>query len=164
MRPPKTITNLARQFPPSESCGCEICQKFCSRPGWWTVNEARLVVQSVFARRMMLEISPNHKFGVLAPAFKGNEAFIAANQYKSNGCTFFSEHQCELYSSGFMPLECRFCHHDRPGLGQECHLAIENNWRSEEGHSLVQRWCKMTGVWQYLPLYGLANLQKKFSG
>ena len=62
---------------------------------------------------MMLEMSPAFTFGVLAPAFKGCEMKFAYNEYASAGCTFLIDEQCELHGTGYQPLECRFCHHDR---------------------------------------------------
>lgn len=65
----------------------------------------------------MLEIAPELTFGVLSPAFRGCEGGIALQQYAQNGCCFLSDSLCELHGTGFMPLECRFCHHLRAGLG-----------------------------------------------
>src|SRR5512143_3320363 len=113
----KRKKSLAEKYPPSEPCACSVCVGYCQRPGWWTVEEARQAIQAGYASRMMLEMSPDRAFGVLAPAFSGCETQFAANEYAQRGCTFFKELRCELHGTGLMPLECRFCHHDRPGMG-----------------------------------------------
>jgi hypothetical protein len=70
---------------------------------------------------------PEGGWGVLSPAFRGCEGWIATQEASRNGCTFLKENKCELFGSGFQPLECRFCHHDRKGLGNECHATLEKN-------------------------------------
>jgi hypothetical protein len=131
---------LIEKYPKSESCNCEICLGYCRRPGWWTVREAAKAINAGYAGRMMLEISPEMTFGVLSPAFNGNEGKIAINIYSRNGCNFLKHNLCELYSTNLMPLECRFCHHGRVGLGQKCHLDIEKDWKTPSGQALVKRW------------------------
>jgi len=93
---------------------------------------------------MMLEISPEFTFGVLSPAFKGNEGNVALQIFAYQGCTFLKDNLCELFGTGFQPLECRFCHHTRRGLGKKCHLAIEKEWRKKEGQKLIVHWGKLT--------------------
>lgn len=141
----KKIMNLFEKYPPSEPCSCEICVNYCSRPGWWTVEEAAKAIEAGYSNRMMLEISPELTFGVLSPAFKGNELKVALQAHSQNGCTFFQNNLCELFGTGFQPLECRFCHHTRQGLGQKCHSDIEKFWYTKEGQKLVIRWMKLTG-------------------
>lgn len=97
---------------------------------------------------MMLEISPEHNFGVLSPAFKGNEINYALKIFSGNGCTFFSKGLCELFGSGLEPLECRFCHHDRVGEGIKCHSDIEQEWNTPQGKRLIVRWGNITGFWE----------------
>jgi hypothetical protein len=140
MNKSKSSKTLIERYPPSRSCSCEICLGYCKRPGWWTVHEATKVINAGYANRMMLEIAPELTFGVLSPAFKGNESSIALNLYSRNSCNFLNHNLCELYSTGLMPLECRFCHHNRPGQGNICHLDIEKDWNTPMGQALVQRW------------------------
>jgi hypothetical protein len=109
---------------------------------------------------MMLEVAPDHSFGVLSPAFKGCEGKIAWNHYAANGCNFLKDNLCEIHGIGFLPLECRFCHHDRLGLGVQCHTDIEKDWDTLAGRLLISRWCRLTGVWEYLDFYGLGKLKK----
>lgn len=109
---------------------------------------------------MMLEIAPERSFGVLSPAFKGNEGGIALNINAKRGCNFLKETRCELHGTGYQPLECRFCHHDRPGQGPLCHADIERDWNTDAGRMLVKRWCRLTGVWEQLQIYGLGWLKK----
>ena len=97
---------------------------------------------------MMLEISPENDFGVLSPAFKGNESKYALQIFSKNGCTFYNNELCELFGSGLQPLECRFCHHDRKGEGLKCHLDIEKNWKTTHGQKLIVRWGNIIGFWQ----------------
>ena len=137
--------NLAKKFPPSQPCSCDICRNYCQRPGWWTVAQATRAVEAGYADRMMLEISPELFFGVLSPAFKGNEGNVAWQSFARQGCTFLKEGLCELYGTGLQPLECRFCQHSRPSLGEKCHLAIEKDWYSKAGQKLIIRWGKLTG-------------------
>jgi hypothetical protein len=141
----KRAKTLAEKYPPSPPCTCEVCLSYCRRPGWWTVEEASRAVDAGYSSRMMLEMAPDHSFGVLSPAFKGNEAGFALNRYAARGCTFLKDNRCELYGTGFQPLECRFCHHDRPGLGPLCHADTEADWNSPAGGALVARWSRMTG-------------------
>lgn len=138
----KDNKTLADKYPPSEPCSCNICVNYCKRPGWWTVEEARQALHAGLANRMMLEISPERDFGVLSPAFKGNECNYALQLFSENGCTFLKNNLCELYGSGFQPLECRFCHHERKGEGIECHLDLEKDWHTKEGQELVTLWIR----------------------
>lgn len=97
---------------------------------------------------MMLEISPERNFSVLSPAFKGNEGNYALQVYSLNGCTFYQKGFCELFGKGLQPLECRFCHHDRKGLGIKCHLDIEKEWNTKQAKRLIVRWGNLTGFWK----------------
>ena len=134
---------LVEKYPPSQPCSCRICVNYCSRPGWWTVAEARKALEVGLAKRMMLEISPERDFGVLSPAFKGNEEKIAFQIFSKNKCTFLKNNLCELFNTGLQPLECRFCHHERKGDGTKCHLDLEKDWYTKEGQELVVRWLKI---------------------
>ncbi len=152
---------LRKKFPPSESCSCNICKGFCIRPGWWIVSEAQLAIQNGFAHRMMLEISPDSAFGVLSPAFKGNEGLIAMQVFSKNYCTFYSEGLCELFGREYQPLECRFVHHRRKGQGMVCHAAIEKDWNTMAGKKLVKTWIEITGfVGKISKLYPNEIIQK----
>ncbi|HPT32977.1 MAG TPA: hypothetical protein PLW67_14100 [Prolixibacteraceae bacterium] len=139
---------LKDKYLPSEPCSCEVCRSYCRRPGWWTVEEAEKVIETSFAGRMMLEISPEHNFGVLSPAFRGNETNYALQLFSQNGCTFFSDGLCELFGTGLQPLECRFCHHDRVGEGIKCHSGIEQEWNTPRGKRVIVRWGNLTGFWE----------------
>ena len=146
----KQRKSLIEKYPPSVQCNCEICVNFCKRPGWWTVNEAVRTIDAGYAKRMMLEMSPDKRFGVLSPAFKGCESAFALNLYESQGCTFFINNLCELHGTGHQPLECRFCHHDRMGLGPKCHEDIEKDWNSESGRNLIVKWANIVNFGEYL--------------
>jgi len=139
--------SLYEKYPPSEPCSCTTCLDYCNRPGWWTLEEAEKAISAGFANRMMLEISPEHNFGVLAPAFKGNEVNFALQIFSDQKCTFLKDNLCELYGTGFQPIECRFCHHSRKGLGDKCHTDIEKYWNTPEGKRLIVRWGNLTGFW-----------------
>ena len=139
---------LAEKCPPSEPCSCEICLSYCSRPGWWTVEEAALAIDSGYEGRIMLEMSPDRAFGVLSPAFNGCEVAFSSNLYSENGRTFLKDGRCELHGTRFQPLECRFCHHDRPGLGPKCHADIERSWNTAAGRALVVKWSNQSGFWR----------------
>lgn len=47
---------------------------------------------------MMPEISPERDFGILSPAFKGNESEFALQLFSVNGCTFYSDGLYVIYS------------------------------------------------------------------
>lgn len=132
--------SLQNKYPPSEPCCCDICKSFCVRPGWWTVEEAAKAIDAGYGKRMMLEISPEFNFGVLSPAFKGCETNYALQEFSAFGCNFLSDGLCELHDTGLEPLECRFCHHTRKGLGKQCHSDIELDWKTTEGRALVAKW------------------------
>ena len=149
---------LSDKYPPSEPCSCEVCLTYCLRPGWWTVEEAERAVNAGFHNRMMVEMSPDLAFGVLSPAFRGCEGNFALNDFAKNGCNFLIAGLCELHGTGLMPLECRFCHHNRKGLGAECHLAIEKEWNTKRGQALIGEWGKLTGFWE--KLNGFINQSK----
>lgn len=138
--------SLNEKYPPSEPCSCDICKSFCMRPGWWTVKEATKAFDAGYWDRMMLEISPDYSYGVLAPAFYGCEQDFALQNYSTLGCNFFKKGLCELHGTGLEPLECRFCHHDRMGQGQNCHLDIAKDWKTKEGQILVLKWERLTGI------------------
>jgi Fe-S-cluster containining protein len=140
--------SLVDRYPPSEPCSCEICTAYCIRPGWWTVEEAARALDAGYGPHMMLEISPEHTFGVLSPAFKGCECQFALQEYARAGCTFLANGLCELHESGLEPLECRFCHHTRVGMGPQCHAALEKDWKTLVGQALVEKWAKNTQLWQ----------------
>jgi len=137
---------LYSKYPPSPPCSCDICKSYCMRPGWWTVREASRAVASGYARRMMLEIAPDFSFGVLSPAFQGCEGGFALQEFSAHGCCFFKNGLCELHGTGLQPLECRFCHHSRQGLGQRCHNDLEQNWNTPSGQRLVQQWAGLIGL------------------
>lgn len=145
-------TTLVERYPPSPPCACDTCVAYCQRPGWWTVEEATSAIAAGFGPRMMLEMSPDRSFGVLSPAFAGNEGDFALDRHKSRGCTFLKENRCELHHTGLEPLECRFSHHDRTGQGPDCHAAIGHDWDSDAGRALVTRWARLTGFWERLGL------------
>lgn len=105
---------------------------------------------------MMLEMSPDFRFGVLSPAFRGCESNFALQQFSAFGCNFLNNGLCELHGTGFEPLECRFCHHTRKGLGQECHTALEKDWNTPPGRALTAKWMHATGL---LERYGLTGMQ-----
>lgn len=157
---------LRAKFTPSEPCSCSICKGFCLRPGWWIVDEARLAIQNGLANRMMLEISPDKSFGVLAPAFKGNELLIAMQVFSNNYCTFYIDGLCELFGKDYQPLECRFVHHRRKGQGIVCHTAIEKDWNTMAGKKLVQEWIATTNfIDKISQLYPISVLREiKFLG
>lgn len=140
--------NLKVKYQPSEPCSCDICRNYCIRPGWWTVDEAKKAIEWGLAKRMMLEISPERNFGVLSPAFKGNESNFALQIFAKNGCTFLNNGLCELFGTELQPLECRFCHHNRKGLGQACHLDIEKDWKTKQGQILIVKWGNLIGFWR----------------
>jgi hypothetical protein len=117
------------------------------------VAEAARAIEKGYAQRMMLELAPDRNFGVLSPAFKGCEGTFASNLYAGRDCTFLVKRRCELYGTGVQPLECRFCHHDRPGQGSRCHAALEQDWDTPAGIALVRRWGKLTGFWESLSAY-----------
>jgi hypothetical protein len=142
----RSAKTLVEKYPPSDPCTCNVCLSYCARPGWWTVEQAEQAYNAGHGGRMMLEIAPELTYGVLSPAFKGCERSIAANQFAKNGCTFFRSERCELYGTGYEPLECRFCHHDRPGCGHQCHADLEKEWRKPAGQRLVQKWIR-----QFIP-------------
>ena len=145
---PNPSSNLNEKYPPSEPCSCEICTAYCRRPGWWTLEEAGKAIEAGYGPRMMFEVSPDRRFGVLSPAFKGNEGNYAFQEYSKNGCTFLKNGLCELFGTGHQPLECRFCHHDRKGKGVKCHLDIEKEWMTDDAKRMVIRWGSMTGFWE----------------
>jgi hypothetical protein len=141
---------LGEKYPPSKPCACPICIGYCQRPGWWTVAEAAHAIESGYGSRMMLEMSPDCTFGVLSPAFKGCEGNFALQCYADQGCTFLKDERCELFGTGCQPLECRYCHHDRAGRGQQCHTDIEQDWNTPAGRILIVRWSKAIGFWARL--------------
>lgn len=151
---------LAERYPPSKPCNCEICKSYCVRPGWWTVEEAAKAIEAGYAGRMMLEMSPDLSFGVLSLAFRGCEGDFALNTYANRGCNFFKDNLCELHGTGFMPLECRFCHHEYHGLGQKCHEDIEKDWDTSDGRELIVRWGYITGLWDRLDTYASGNIKE----
>ena len=126
----KSKKSLKEKYPPSKPCSCKICTAYCYRPGWWTVKEAAKAMEVGYWRRMMLEVSPEFTFGVLFPAFRGCEQNFALQEFSKLGCNFLSKGLCELYDTGFQPLECRFCHHARQGLGPRCHSDLEKDWET----------------------------------
>ncbi len=149
---------LQEVFPPSEPCSCEVCRGFCQRPGWWTVQEAQSAIGAGLAERMMLELAPERSFGVLSPAFRGCEGLYAIEELRLGGCTFQQDGLCALHGTGNMPLECRFCHHARPGQGEVCHAALEQDWNTPAGQALVVHWQRITGFWKRSTNQAMRNL------
>jgi hypothetical protein len=137
-------TALNEKYPASESCTCDICIGYCRRPGWWTVDEAEKAINAGYAARMMLEVSPKKQFAVLSPALKCCEQSLVKKELAKKECTFLKDGRCELFDKGLMPLECRFCHHERQGTGLACHIDIGNSWNSNKGRTLVLKWIRNT--------------------
>jgi len=148
MNKKKHKQTLYEKYPPSEACSCDVCVNYCQRPGWWTVKEAEKVIEAGFSDRLMLEISPEKDFGVLSPAFKGNECNYASKLFSGQGCTFLQKGLCELFGTGLQPLECKYCHHTRIGLGINCHNDIEKEWKTNDAKRLIVRWGNIVGFWQ----------------
>lgn len=142
--------SLLERYPASEACGCPVCLDYCKRPGWWTVDQAGAALEAGYGHRMMLEMSAGNAFGVLAPAFKGCEGAFASQRFADRGCTFLKNDGCELHATGLQPLECSFCHHDRPGMGAHCHADIARNWNTSTGRKLIVRWSNLTDFWSRL--------------
>jgi hypothetical protein len=152
VRMAKRKHTLVERFPPSDPCDCAVCLAYCQRPGWWTVAQAERALAAGYAGRMMLELSPERRFGVLSPAFGGDEGGYATREHAVNGCNFLRGGLCELHGGEHLPLECRFCHHTRVGLGPKCHAALEREWDSPAGQTLVARWLALRGLpWLGLP-------------
>ena len=99
---------------------------------------------------MMLEMGPGNAFGVLSPAFRGAEMAFATQDFANSGCTFLQENLCELHGTGWQPLECRYCHHERPGEGARCHADLARDWNTASGRALVVRWSNQSGFWKRL--------------
>ncbi len=145
---PSQRKSLEQRFPPSPECQCAVCVGYCARPGWWTVAQAADALEAGYGARMMLEIAPEGTFGVLSPAFRGCEGGFALQEFAHAGCTFLVDGLCQLHAAGHVPLECRYCHHERPGMGVVCHAGLEKDWRSLAGVHLVERWSRARGLWQ----------------
>lgn len=111
-----------------------------------------MALRAGYAKRMMLEMPGDRSFGVLSPAFSGCEGNFALQAYACRGCCFLQGGLCELHGTGFQPLECRFCHHTRRGLGQRCHDALERDWHTPAGQMLVKEWAAAVNLWHK---YGL---------
>lgn len=141
----KRKLTLTEKYPPSPPCSCDVCRSYCRRPGWWTVEGAARAIEAGYAKRMMLEMSPELTFGVLSPAFNGCEGKFAWNEFAPRGCTFLVNDDCELHGTGHQPLECRYCHHDRVGMGSRCHADIERDWNTPAGRALIIQWAAMVG-------------------
>jgi hypothetical protein len=150
---------LTGKYPPSEPCSCEVCLGYCRRPGWWTVQQAASALHAGYGPRMMLEIAPERGLGVLAPAFYGCEGTFAFQKYAARGCNFLKDARCELHGTPYQPLECRCCHHDRPGLGPLCHADLERDWNAPSGRLLVGRWVRQRRLGADLARYGLERLK-----
>jgi len=146
LKPRRTLQEL---YPPSKPCTCDVCRSYCIRPGWWTVEEAARAIEAGYADRMMLEMAPERTFGVLSPAFKGCEKNFALQEFSQAGCNFLVDGLCALYGTGVQPLECRFCHHSRVGLGPKCHADIEKTWNTPAGKQLVAQWVNRMQLWAF---------------
>lgn len=140
--------DLPTKYPDSPACSCNICLRYCTRPGWWTVDEASRALEAGYGQRMMLEMSPDRAFGVLAPAYKGCETEFSTRPPSDPACTFLVDTRCQLHDTGYQPLECRVCHHDRPGMGPRCHADIEKEWNTSAGRALVVEWSNRTDFWR----------------
>jgi hypothetical protein len=154
------IKSLAEKYPPSEACACDVCVAYCARPGWWSVKQAAGALAAGYGGRMMLEVSPERSLGVLSPAFRGCDGAFALQEFAHRGCTFFRDRKCELHGTGWQPIECRFCHHDRRGLGPRCHAELEKDWNSYAGRTLVERWCRARGIWEAFERCTLGRLRE----
>ena len=151
------MKKLEQKFPASPGCSCKICQSYCQRPGWWTIEQAETAINKGYAHRMMMEISPQFDFAVLSPAFYGCEGFIATNEGARRGCNFLKNGMCELHSTEILPLECAFCHHDRVGEGIKCHKELEFHWKTMKAQNVVLRWQKIVKLDEKINLLTFLN-------
>lgn len=142
------VPDLEKAFPSSPACSCDTCRSFCARPGWWTVRQAISAMRAGYASRMMLEVAPDFTYGVLAPAFRGCENGFALQPFAKNGCGFLENGLCTLHATGHLPLECAYCHHDRPGEGAVCHEALGRDWNTPEGRALIGLWSAANHLWE----------------
>jgi len=131
------------RFPPSPACSCHQCRAFCSRPCWPLIEEASEAIVAGLASCLMVAFSPDLSYGILSPAFRGNESHHALQVFASAGCTFLNQSGCKIFDTHYRPLECRYCHHDRMGLGLSCHLSIAKNWNISKGKRTVHHWLEM---------------------
>ena len=143
--------SLVEKYPPSAQCSCAICISYCRRPGWWTVEEAAAARQAGDGDSMVLEVGPGNAFRFLSPPFSGNEVVFTAKEVAGQDYTFLENERCQLYVTSHQPLECPFCHHDRPGQGTSGYRDVGKQWSSPAERALGVRRTDQSGFWRTRP-------------
>lgn len=146
-----------------KSCACQKCQSEClHNPGWFTPEEAAKAIAAGYARKLMRDwLEPSSKLGnedriyLLAPAARGCEGDdapelefdfveIIFNGLSKGRCVFFDKNgRCELYDSGFKPIQCRTALMCGPCDGYQGNYAVAKLWATPEARRLVEKWEKM---------------------
>ena len=126
-------------------CDCDKCKGMCKRPCWPTPKEAKKLIDSGYAKRLMLDYwaaEPN--IYIVCPALKGYEGKETPYWPSGEkGCTFQdSKGLCEIHDKKLKPIEGRVAHHSEIGNGSglDLHKAVAKLWNSKEGRDIVLLW------------------------
>jgi hypothetical protein len=129
-------------------CSCEKCKAMCKRPCWPSPQEAKVLIEKGYAKRLMLDywVRENNNIDIVCPALKGYEGRDSPFWPRGDeGCTFQDKKGlCEIHTKGLKPLEGKLATCDGSGHGKDLHFGVAELWDNAEGKAVVQLWKEKT--------------------
>jgi hypothetical protein len=124
----------------------------CTRPCFGTVKDIQKLIDAGYGEKLTLDFhcgkNPDAIIFILTPALKGHEGkatpYIPCSKL---GCTFYRYGKCDLHRSGLKPTGGKLAIHDNK-FDRDNTLSneISEMWNSEEGRTLVEKWCKERNI------------------
>jgi hypothetical protein len=118
------------------------------RPCWGTLEEAKKLINSGFADRLMVDywvsiegVSDDGNIYLVSPAIRGFEKGFAPDR-PTGVCTFLGfDNKCELHDLGLKPQEGRVVDHDtKHAESYDLRKNITDTWNTVEGQAVVENW------------------------
>lgn len=132
---------------PSEPCNCETCKNMCRRPCWPTPEDAKRLIDSGYAEKLMLDKwiggfdDSGEDVFLLCPANPGYETSFAPITRLHSGCTFFDNGNCTLHDLGLKPTEGKAAHHSfTASQSNELHESVARTWDNPDAQRIVEEW------------------------
>lgn len=148
---------LADKFTQNQ-CSCERCALMCHHsPCTPTPEEAIRLLESEFAKHMMLTVIPDIKKGRLAAVIapKG----IHREDSPARRCILLENGLCRLHDTGLKPLEGRLASHDNT-IHQSAQLRSEmlSLWKSSEGMKAIVKYARNVKGYEKAELHQILRM------